>query len=216
MSSAMLHALGSYQALHMARVVDTVDPDSRGRLQVQLLANNMTVWANVVVPSAGNDYGLACLPRNDEIVVLAFITPEQPMILGSVWSGADSMPSEADPVQENYVVKTPAGTVMAFNDEDGPKMEINTPQGHKICITDGNGGEIEITRGSQSIKLTSTEINLTSSANVTIDAGMITMSASMVQVDAGVTRFSGVAQADTVIASTVAGTTYTPGAGNIW
>jgi len=35
-------------------------------------------------------------------------------------------------------------------------------------------------------------------------------------VTAGMSKFSGVVQCDTLIATTVVGTTYTPGAGNIW
>ena len=37
----------------------------------------------------------------------------------------------------------------------------------------------------------------------------------MVTVDAGMTRVSGVLQADTLIANTVVGSAYTPGPGNI-
>jgi len=35
-------------------------------------------------------------------------------------------------------------------------------------------------------------------------------------VDAGMSKFSGVVQADTVITNTIVASTYTPGAGNIW
>jgi hypothetical protein len=51
---------------------------------------------------------------------------------------------------------------------------------------------------------------------VNIEAASVNVSASMVKVDAGMSRFSGVVQADTVIANAVVGTSYTPGAGNIW
>ena len=211
-----VHALGSYHALHVGQVRDNADPDGRGRIKVMLLANQMEVWASTVVPSAGQGYGIACLPRLEEIVVLAFVTPEQPLVLGSIWSGHDSTPEDADPHEDHYVVRTPAGTVMEFNDADGPKFEIRTEQGYKITVTDGNGGEIVIERGGQSVKLTSSEINITSSAKVSINASQVSVSASMVQVDAGMSKFSGVVQADTVIANTVVGTSYTPGAGNIW
>ena len=40
--------------------------------------------------------------------------------------------------------------------------------------------------------------------------------AGSVKVDAGMSTFSGVVKADTVIANSVVGTSYTPGAGNIW
>ena len=66
------------------------------------------------------------------------------------------------------------------------------------------------------MKLTSSEISVTSSGKVTINASQVTVSASMVQVDAGMSKFSGVVKCDTVIANSVVGTSYTPGAGNIW
>ena len=38
----------------------------------------------------------------------------------------------------------------------------------------------------------------------------------MVTVNAGLSKFSGVVQADTVISNSVISSSYTPGAGNIW
>ena len=42
------------------------------------------------------------------------------------------------------------------------------------------------------------------------------MSAGMVTVDAGMSKFSGVVQCDTLITNSVVSSSYTPGAGNIW
>lgn len=216
MTAMNSHAMGLMHSLGLARVVDNVDPDSRGRIKILLLATQMEVWGSVVVPSAGQNYGISFLPKVDEIVAVAFITPEQPLVLGSIWSGQNSAPEDADPQEDHYVIRTPSGTVMEFDDEDGPKMEIRTPQGFSITVTDGNGGEVAITRGGQSVTLTSSEISVVSSAKVSIQASSVEVSASMVKVDAGMSRFSGVVQADTVIANAIVGTTYTPGAGNIW
>jgi hypothetical protein len=38
----------------------------------------------------------------------------------------------------------------------------------------------------------------------------------MVTVNAGMSKFSGVVQADTVICNSIVSASYTPGAGNIW
>ncbi len=216
MTTLTAHAIGQMQSLHLAKVTDNSDPDARGRIKVMLLATELELWASAVVPSAGPGYGFSCLPKLDEIVVLAFITPDQPLLLGSIWSGQNSVPEAADPQEDHYVVQTPAGTIMEFDDSDGPKMEIRTPQGFRITVTDGNGGEVEIKRGEQNIKMTSSEVSINSSVKVSIQASMVNISASMVQVDAGMSKFSGVVQADTVIANSVVGASYTPGAGNIW
>jgi len=210
------HSLGQLQSLQLAQVVDNVDPDSRGRIKVRLQATPMELWASVVAPSAGQGYGVSFIPRLDEMVVLAFVTPELPLVLGSVWAGQSSVPEDADPHEDHYVVRTPAGTVVEFDDNDGPKVEMRTRAGYRINIDEGSGGEITIERGAQSIKLTPAEINIDSSGPVNINSSTVNVSAAMVKVDAAMSKFSGVVQADTVIATSVVGTTYTPGAGNIW
>jgi uncharacterized protein involved in type VI secretion and phage assembly len=208
------HALGLLHSLHLAEVVTNDDPENRGRIRGRLLANTMEVWASVVVGSAGQGYGVKCLPKVGEIVVIAFVTPEQPLVLGSLWSGQDSAPEEN--AEDHYTVRTPAGTVLDFDDSDGPRVQVRTPQGHSITITDGDGGEVEIQRGGQTITMTASEIAINSSGKVSVQAASVDVSAGMVQVDAGMSKFSGVVQADTVIANAVVGTSYTPGAGNIW
>jgi len=50
---------------------------------------------------------------------------------------------------------------------------------------------------------------------VRVTAGGVNVQGAMVTVDAGMTRVSGVLQADTVIANTVVGSAYTPGPGNV-
>lgn len=210
------HGLGQLQSLQLAQVVDNDDPDKRGRIKVRLHATPMEVWASVIAPSAGQGYGASFVPRLEEIVVLAFITPELPLVLGSIWAGQNSVPEECDPQEDHYVIRTPSGTVMEFDDNDGPKVELRTSSGYRITITEGEGGAIEIERGSQSVKLTPSEISVQSSGTVKVEASNVNISAAMVQVDAGMSKFSGVVQADTVIANAVVGTSYTPGAGNIW
>jgi hypothetical protein len=44
----------------------------------------------------------------------------------------------------------------------------------------------------------------------------MSVSSGMVKVDAGMSKFSGVVQSDTVITNSVVSASYTPGAGNIW
>lgn len=209
------HGLGNLQSVHLGTVIDNADPDGRGQIKLKLLANELEIWASVVMPSAGEGYGMHCLPKIDEIVVIAFISPDTACVLGSIWAGQNSAPEEAEPVNERYVVKTPAGTLMEFKDDEGPSMQVTTPAGHVIRVSDAAGGEIEVTRGSQSIKLSSSEVNI-SGTRIVLDASTIQMSASMVDVSAAISQFSGVVQSDTAISSAVVGSSYTPGAGNVW
>ena len=67
-----------------------------------------------------------------------------------------------------------------------------------------------------SLKLEASGITLNASAKITISGSLIELSAGAVTVNAGFSRFNGVAQADTVISTSVVSSSYTPGAGNIW
>jgi phage baseplate assembly protein gpV len=209
------HGLGNLSSLHMAQVIDNTDPENSGRIKVLLLANDMEIWANVIVPSAGQGYGFACIPKVEEIVAVAFLSHDQACVLGSLWTGSDSVPSDADAVEDHYLVQTPRGTILEFDDNDGPTFEVRTESGYKITIKEDGGGSINIKRGGQSIKLSSTEVKV-SGTKIVLDASTIEMSASMVTVNSAISQFSGVVQSDVLISNSVVGTSYTPGAGNIW
>src|SRR5271166_3334344 len=59
------HLYAPPTALALARVKDTADPQSRGRVQVTLLATDVNLWATCVVPSAGKSYGVTCTRPRD-------------------------------------------------------------------------------------------------------------------------------------------------------
>lgn len=211
-----VHTPGNLHSLQLGMVTDNADPDNRGRIKVSLITAPMEVWASVVAPSAGHNYGASFVPRQNEIVVLAFVTPELALVLGSVWSGGGSRPEDADPQEEHYVIRTPDATVLSFADGDSPQVKLTTRSGYHITIDEANGGEITVERGEQSVKLGPGGVDVRTSGSVNVDASTVTVNSSTVTVNASMSRFSGVVQADTVIATSVVGTTYTPGAGNIW
>jgi uncharacterized protein involved in type VI secretion and phage assembly len=210
----MQHLHAPPVALGLGTVLDTVDPQARGRVQVALAATQMNVWAPCIVPSAGSGYGVAVLPKIGEIVMVAFLTPDQPFVMGAVWSGQTTQPTEAAPVGQRYVVKTPAGTTLLF-DDDGPSFSVTTKHQNAITLTDA-GDTCTIQVGGTTIQATTTGVTVTTSASITLQTASLTVSASTVTVNASMAQFSGVVQCDTLIANTVSGTSYTPGAGNIW
>lgn len=209
------HSLGLLADLHLARVIDTSDPDSRGRIQVRLLSTDVTLWAIVATGSAGTDYGVSFLPRQNELVVLGFISQELPVVLGAVWSGGSSHPQEARPVDDNYTLRSPEQTQIRM-DDTGPSIEIKTKSGYRVRVTEESGGEIVIEKGSEKIELTTSGIKISSSSQVSVDASQVKISASLVTVDASMSKFSGAIKCDSLIANSVVSTSYTPGAGNIW
>lgn len=205
-----------FQTLHLARVLDNQDPQGRGRVQVELVTNQLALWASCMTNSAGQGYGFSCLPRKDEMVVLAFMGPDQAIVLGAVWSGNNSHPQDAQPVEDIYALVTPGGTKLVMDESAVPRVQIETPAGHKITIDDTGAGEVIIERGGDQVKLSAEGIAITSSFKVKVEAAQVEVSAAMVKVDAAMSQFSGVVKCDTVIATSVVGTSYTPGAGNLW
>ena len=49
-----------------------------------------------------------------------------------------------------------------------------------------------------------------------VNASQVKVSAGMVNVDAGMAKFSGVVECETLVANSVVAANYTPGAGNVW
>jgi uncharacterized protein involved in type VI secretion and phage assembly len=211
----MQHLFAAPTGLALGRVKDTQDPHSRGRVQVTLVAIGVDVWAACVVPSSANGYGIALLPKKDEIVLVAFLTPDQAFVLGSVWAGDSSQPTEAAPVEQRYVIKTPKGTTLLF-DDDGPSMSVTTPQSNSLTLTDAGGGSCTVQIGGTSIEAQSDSVTVTSGSSIELQTSTLTITAPSVTVDSAMSQFSGVVKCDTLIATTVVGTSYTPGAGNIW
>ncbi|NTV10556.1 MAG: VgrG protein [Zoogloea sp.] len=209
------HSLGPLQELHLGTVLDNADPDSRGRLRLRLHSTGMELWAAVMVPSAGSGYGVSLLPRIGEQVVVGFVGPDLPLVLGAVWSGAASQPGEAAPVDDRYYLRTPGG-IEVLMDDTAPSVRITTPAGHHLTIDDSGGGSVTIEKGAEKIEMSSSGISITSSAQVKVEASQVSVSAGMVKVDAGMSKFSGVVQCDTLISNSVVSASYTPGAGNIW
>lgn len=210
------HSLGPLQELHLAQVLDTVDPESRGRIQVRLHSTQLALWAAVVTPSAGAGYGVSCLPRTGEQVVLAFLSPDHALVLGAVWSGTGNTPAEATPVDERYLLRTPAGVQVLLDDGDqGPRVRIETPAGLHLTI-DEHQSTVTLESGGQRIELSPAGITLRSAAKVQVEAPEVEVNAGTVRVNAAMSQFSGVVRCDTLITNAVVSSSYSPGAGNIW
>jgi hypothetical protein len=124
-----------------------------------------------------------------------------------------------DGAGNNYkkVLRSRNGVKITLDDQDGQEKFIcETPGGQKITLKDGPGAILIEDSNGNSVKLETAGITVTASAKVTVNASTVEISAGMVTVNAGLSRFSGVVQADTVITNAVVSASYTPGAGNIW
>jgi uncharacterized protein involved in type VI secretion and phage assembly len=216
---------GLWYGVAPATVIDIVDPEGQGRVQVTLPwcpdsgGGRYEAWARTATLFAGKDRGSWFMPEVGDEVLVAFEhgDPARPYVLGGLWNGSDSPPQGASRGNNLKVIKSRNGVKVTLDDQDGQeKLILETPGGQKITLKDGPGAvEIEDSSGN-SVKLEPAGITITGAAKVTVNAGQVAVSAGMVTVDAGMSKFSGILQADTVICNTIVSASYTPGAGNIW
>jgi uncharacterized protein involved in type VI secretion and phage assembly len=198
-------------------VTDLVDPRSLGRIEVRFpflgsAGDDVRAWATLCTPYADDDQGLEILPEVDSQVVVAFEAgnPRRPYIVGSVWNGKASLPEAPAAANNIRVLRTRAGSRLEFDDTAGaPKITISTDAGNEVVLDDG-AAEITI-RHAQGcvIRLTATNVEIQANAEVSVTAPMVEVTAPM-------STFSGVVQCQTLIATSVVSSSYTPGVGNLW
>ena len=217
---------GLFHGGYLAEVISLDDPDNRTRVQVRLYnfdgvdGHDGPIWARVATPFAGDNRGTFFLPDVGDEVLVTFVNgdPRHPIVVGGLWNG-NSTPPETISNGRNQlkVIRSKNGVKVTLDDQDGQEQFIaETPGGQKVTLKDGPGAiTIEDSNGN-SVKLEAAGITITASAKVTVNASQVSVSAGMVQVDAAMSKFSGVVKCDTLIATTVVASTYTPGAGNIW
>jgi uncharacterized protein involved in type VI secretion and phage assembly len=216
-----------WPGVYPALVSEITDPDGQGRVKVTLPWSPDTdgaryeAWARLAVPMAGANRGTWLVPDVDDEVLVAFEAgdPRRPYVVGALWNGSDSPPESMDGAGNNYkkVVRSRNGVKVTLDDQDGREsLILETPGGQKVTLKDGPGSIALVDSNGNSIKLEPAGITVQASAKVTVNASAVEISAGMVTVNAGMSRFSGVVQADTVITNSVVSASYTPGAGNIW
>ncbi len=217
----------SGQAAYLARVVAVDDPDGLSRVQLRVLSQHAEreaeIWARVAVPFAGKDRGAFFIPDVDDEVLVVFIGGDTrfPVVVGSLWNGHDTPPEAlggSGTRVDRWTLTGKAGTRIAIVEESPASATISfeTPNGVQGTLSDQGAGKIELSCNGSTLTMEPQKISIQSAGPVEVQASQVKVSAGMVQVDAGLSSFSGVVRCDTLIASTVVSTTYTPGAGNIW
>ncbi|MBO0792915.1 MAG: hypothetical protein J2P36_18485, partial [Ktedonobacteraceae bacterium] len=178
-------------------------------------------WARLATLMGGNNRGSWFVPDVNDEVLVAFEggEPRRPYIVGGLWNGRDKPPESMDGAGNNYrkVLRSRNGVKITLDDTDGQEtLILETPAGQKVTLKDEPGSVEIVDSNGNTAKMEASGITITASAKVTINASTAEISAGMVTVNAGMSKFSGVVQADTVITNSVVSASYTPGAGNIW
>lgn len=207
-----------YFGVYPAIVTDVRDPDSLGRIEVKFPwlgaeGADVRALATLCTPYADDDQGFEFIPSVDSQVVVAFEAGvlSRPYVIGACWNGKESLPETPESANNKRLIRTRAGSLFEFDDTGGAaKVTISMQSGHTLVLDDSaqevklkhsNGCLIKMNVGGQ--------ISINANATVEVNAAMVT-------VNAGMSKFSGVVQCDTLITNSVVSPSYTPGAGNIW
>ena len=221
--------VAAVHASYLGEVVSVQDPDGLARVQVRLFNfdgvadQDAPVWARVAVPFAGANRGCFFLPTLGDEVLVTLLNgdPRFPVVVGSLWNGKDSPPDSLGgdgSAVDRWLFVGKAGTKVAIIEEQAgqPKIVLQTPGGVSATLDDAAGGKLELKAAGNTITIDTGGVSIQTGSKVSVQASQVDVSAGMVKVDAAMSNFSGVVKCDTLIATTVVSTTYTPGAGNIW
>jgi uncharacterized protein involved in type VI secretion and phage assembly len=211
-----------WYGVYPATVTDVRDPDKQGRVEVELLfvptvsGQTFKAWARVATLMAGKDRGSLFTPEPEDEVLVAFHAgdPSHPYVIGAVWNGKDTPPSDRDDSGQNNirVLKTRSGHKLVFDDTDGAaKITLTTPNGSELTLDDAGGGTVRLEHSSGSY------LEMDASGGITLHAtSQLTFDAPTLTANVQMSDFSGVTQHQAVITPSVVGSSYTPGAGNLW
>ena len=219
--------LGRWYGVYPALVADVRDPDSQGRVKIQLPwspdadGGSYEAWARTATLMGGRNRGTWMIADEGDEVLVAFEAgdPRRPYVVGGLWNGADTPPVAMDGAGSNHrkVVRSRNGVQVTLDDSDGHEaLILETPGGQRIALRDGPASIELADANGNTVRLDAGGITITTSAKLTISSGNAEVSAATLTANAGTSKFSGMVQADTVQTPTAIASAYMPGAGNVW
>lgn len=213
-----------WYGLYPAVVTDNQDPDGQGRVKVKLPwspdgSDAYDTWARLATTMAGGDRGTWFVPDVDDEVLIGFGggDPDHPYVVGALWNGKDDPPRSMDADNNVKAIVSRKDIRIVLDDTDAAvTLTLSTPGGRTITLADaGRSLKLE-DGGGNSVELAPSGITITAAAKLSISAATIQIDAPTATVNSAIWTYSGVVKTDTLIASTVVGSAYTPGAGNVW
>lgn len=214
-----------YYGVYPAVVTDNQDPNGEGRVRIRLPwapdpgSAEFSPWARLATLNAGNNRGSWFVPEVDDEVLVGFGggDPRDPYVVGSLWNGRDSAPEKMDADNNVRSLTSRSGIKITLDDTRGSvTLTLTTPGGQQVELTDaGNKVTVSDSNGN-SLELAPGGVSLTAASKLSISAPTINIDCGSANVTSAMWSYSGVIQCSAAIATSVVGTSYTPGAGNIW
>jgi phage baseplate assembly protein gpV len=184
-----------------ATVLDPLDPMFLGRLQVLIHfidSLDLSAWARVAVPMAGQFSGFYCLPKPGDEVLVAFEHGDVnvPYIIGSLWN-ALSPPPLLSPIPQIRAIRSPLGNQLVFTEAPPTLILQNGPTPPDVIPSP------PVPAAYQSIALAPTGV-LVAATTVTVMCGanLVTINPTGVSIASGTTMSLTAATAITITAGT--------------
>ena len=173
--------------IYTAKVVDTNDPESLGRVKVKLLGFGEDLempWLRIVQNTASVDHGSFILPEVDDEVVLikgSGDSTENMIILGVLYNGTNKPAYPAGDGENNLkLIRTREGNELIFDDTSGAaKITIQSPESGDTMIeldqantkiTIFAQAEIMIEAPDTSVTVSSNDVIVEAANNITVEA----------------------------------------------
>lgn len=179
--------VGKMVGVAIGVVTNIEDPENLGRVRVTFpwfSEEDESEWARVVTLMAGKDRGTLFLPEVDDEVLVGFEQGDirRPFIMGALWNGVDTLPGEFTNDGKNNVrfIKSRSGHIIKLDDTEGEeKIEVIDKSGTNAVVIDTKANTITISADQDiilkapqgKIALEAQEIEITSSAATTVEAG---------------------------------------------
>jgi Rhs element Vgr protein len=169
--------LPGIHGLQIGKVVDINDPEGNYRLKVHvptITGGDEGIWARVVSLDAGENRGIYFRPQVADEVILGFLNddPREVIVLGCL----HSKDKKALPFRENeefgFITKE---KVKVLLDDANKKLtlSVDTGSGEKTIILNDSGALEMKDENGNSIKMSSSGINIEASGNVTIKGAQV-------------------------------------------
>ncbi|HTN49881.1 MAG TPA: phage baseplate assembly protein V [Burkholderiaceae bacterium] len=210
------------EGVYSASVIDNRDPENLARVRVRIASLAETkagLWARLATLMAGSQRGTLFVPEVGDEVLIAFERGDirQPYVIGSLWNAKSPPPSGGASVNDVKLIRSRNGvTLRILDDANTGKLTLETSGGQRIVLEESPGAiRIEDSSGSI-VKLSPTGVEIAAAGTVKIAASAIDLSAAAISFHAGIARFDGVVQCQTLVSDSVVASSYTPGAGNVF
>jgi len=161
-ASGILAAIKGLQVAVVKKICE--DKDGQHRIQVAyptIEMDNLGVWARLATFYATKDCGIFFIPEVDDEVIVGFVNedPQEPIILGSLYSSKKAPPFTSEDKNNTKAIVTRSKMQIVF-DEEKKIITVETPGKNVVMLdddkgaitfTDSNKNKIEMTKDGISI-----------------------------------------------------------------